>query len=311
MNKVLITGANGFLGSHLALSLAQKKIQVIALVAKGLDYSFLVNQPYIQCIEFDLEHLEEIKETEALSNVDIIYHMAWSGVNSSLKNEAVLQAQNIIYSLSILEFAFKNNIKRVLIPGSAAEVSCSNNTITGKECPAPSDLYSAAKVGTRYLCQVYAQQHGIDLIWTLITSIYGPGRNDNNLISYTIKSLLKRDKPSLTKLEQKWDYLYIDDLIKALILLGDNGKGNKIYPIGSGEHYPMSTYVEKIRNYIDSSLPLGIGELPYKSSVIDNQIMDISELKKDTGFRPDYTFDNGIQITIEYFKSLLLSSHEI
>lgn len=309
MNKVVVTGANGFLGSHLALSLANKGIEVIALVAKGFDYSFLKNIKNIRCIEFELDHLNDLELDNSFDNVTLMYHMAWAGVNSSLKNEAILQAQNIIYSLSILEFAQKKNINRVIIPGSAAEMSCGNDIITGKECPAPSDLYSAAKVGTRYLCQTYAQQHNIDLIWTLITSIYGPGRNDNNLISYTIKSLLKKEKPSLTKLEQKWDYLYIDDLIEALIAVGKSGKGNKIYPIGSGEHYPMSVFVEKIRNYIDPTLPLGIGEIPYKSNVIDNQIMDISELRKDTGFIPQYSFDKGIKITIEYFKTLL--SHEI
>ena len=57
-------------------------------------------------------------------------------------------------------------------------------------------MYSASKVATRYVCQTYARLHNIDLIWTLITSIYGSGRNDNNLISYAIQSLLKGEKPS-------------------------------------------------------------------------------------------------------------------
>lgn len=155
-------------------------------------------------------------------------------------------------------------------------------------------MYSASKVATKYICQTFAKQQGLELIWTAITSIYGPGRNDNNLITYAIKSLLKGEKPSFTKLEQKWDYLYIDDLIDALIATGEKGIGGKTYPIGSGEHRQMSEYVKIIRDHIDESLPLGIGDLPYKNKTIDNQILDISSLQQDTGFQPKVTFEQGL-----------------
>ena len=135
--------------------------------------------------------------------------------------------QNVMFGLKVMEFANHHNIERVIVPGSAAEVSCGDGVITGKETPAPSDMYSSAKVATRYVCQTYARKHDIDLIWTLITSIYGPGRNDNNLISYVIQSLLKGEIPSTTGLEQEWDYLYIDDLINALVLLGERGGEEK------------------------------------------------------------------------------------
>ena len=229
--------------------------------------------------------------------------MAWAGVSTTYKNEALTQAQNILYGLKVLEYAEKNQIKKVVIPGSAAEVSCGQGVITGYETPAPSDLYSASKVATRFVCQTYARQHNIDLVWTLITSIYGPGRNDNNLITYAIKSLLKGEKPSFTGLEQQWDYLYIDDLISALKALGEKGLGGKVYPVGSGEHRKMNEYVYILRDKINPKLPLGIGDYPYKNpDKIDNQVLDISELKKDTGFEAKFSFDQGIEKTIEYFK---------
>lgn len=301
MKKVIVIGANGFLGSNLAIKLASKHIKVIAFVAKGMDYSYLKDNPNISCIEFELASISKLDNLSIIANTDTIYHMAWSGVSTTYKNEAEIQAINILYGLSVIEFAHRNNIKRVIIPGSASEYACGNEPINGYNKPAPSDLYSASKVATRYLCQTYAKQHDIEFIWTAITSIYGPGRNDNNLITYAIKALLNGEKPSFTGLEQEWDYLYIDDLIDALIAVGEKGVNGKIYPIGSGEHKKMIEYVTSIKDNIDPTLSLGIGEIPYKNSTIDNQILDISELKKDTGFSPKYNFNEGIKKTIAYF----------
>lgn len=305
MKKVLIVGANGFLGSRLSIALANKGYRVVALVDKRFPYDKLRNIQNITIIEFILEELELVSEKSLLSGIDTLYHFAWAGVNALTRNESEIQVQNVMFGLKVLEFANRLKIKRVIIPGSAAEVSCGKGIITGNEIPAPSDMYSSAKVATRYICQTYARLHNIDLMWTLITSIYGPGRNDNNLITYIIQTLLKGEKPSTTGLEQKWDYLYIDDLLRALILLGEKGIGGKVYPIGSGEQKQMCEYVEIIRKLIDPSLPIGIGEIPYKNpDQIDNQICDISELYQDTGFKAQYDFQRGINITIQYFKTI-------
>lgn len=304
MKKVLVVGANGFLGSRLSDALAEKGYQVIAFVDRRFPYDTIKDKKNILFQDFVLEKIEKLNDNPIIENVDTLYHFAWTGVNAKARNESEVQVQNIIFGLKVMEFADHNNIKRVIIPGSAAEVSCGDGVITGKETPAPSDMYSTAKVATRYICQTYARQHDIELIWTLITSIYGPGRNDNNLISYVIKMLLKGEKPSTTGLEQQWDYLYVDDLICALILLGEKGRGGKVYPVGSGEHKQMREYVEIIRNLIDPSLPLGVGDIPYKNpDKIDNQLMDISMLISDTKYHPKWLFEDGVRNVINYFRN--------
>lgn len=303
MKKVVVIGANGFLGTNLSLSLSHQGYQVIALVDKRFPYDKLSGVNSLSCIEFSLENLQNLYGDKRFDGADMIYHMAWAGVNSTYKNNSELQVQNVMYGLYVMQFAEALNIKRILVPGSAAECSCGESVINGNNMPAPSDMYSASKAATHLICDTYCRQHGLELIWTQITSIYGPGRNDNNLITYAIKSLLNRECPSFTGLEQEWDYLYIDDLIEALIALGENGIGGKVYPIGSGTHQQMNEYVRVIRDLIDPSLPVGIGDLPYKNpDKIDNQIMDISELHKDTGFVPKMSFEEGIARTIDYFR---------
>lgn len=305
MNKVVILGANGYIGSRLSLTLAERGYNVVALVDKRFNYSHLSEKENLQVVEFQLENLNSLYDNPHLKGVDLLFNMAWSAVNATLRNEAEEQVKNIMFGLHVLQLAEYFGIKRVIVPGSAAEVSCGDCVITGKEIPAPSDMYSSAKVALRFICQTYARQHKIDLVWTLITSIYGPGRDDNNLITYAIKTLICGEKPSFTGLEQKWDYLYIDDLITALIILGEQGKGGEIYPIGSGECKTLREYVELIRDIINPELLLGIGDLPYKSpNHIDNQILDISGIAS-LGFIPKYNFETGIRKVIDYIKDLM------
>lgn len=303
MNKVIVLGANGYIGSRLSLLLAERGYNVVALVDKRFDYSHLSGVDQLQIVEFQLEDLKGLYGKPCFEGVDTLFHMAWSAVNAKLRNDAEEQVKNIIFGLRVLEFAEHQGIKRVIVPGSAAEVSCGDGVITGKEVPAPSDMYSSAKVATRYICQTYARQHQIDLIWMLITSIYGTNRNDDNLITYTIQSLLDGEMPQFTGLEQKWDYLHIDDLVSALAELGEKGIGGKVYPVGSGEFKTLKEYVEIIRDIINPKLPLEIGVLPYKNpNKIDNQVLDISELQGDTGFTPQRSFMEGISEVINEYK---------
>lgn len=301
MEKVLVIGADGFIGSRLCESLSSQ-CSVVAFVYDNCNNALNSFAPNVLVVPYRFETILTEDYSKILSDVNVMYHMAWAGVTGPLKNEEEMQVQNISFGIKAMELANKYGIHKVVVPGSASEFALGDGVIDGKKSPAPSDMYSACKVATRYVCQTYAKQHNIDLVWTFITSIYGPGRNDNNLLTYVIKSLLKGERPQTTKLEQQWDYLYIDDLISALILLGERGIGGKNYPIGSGHSRPMYEFVQIIKDCINSSLPVGVGDIPYKSSKIDNQIMDISELMKDTGFIPTVSFEEGIERTIDYFR---------
>lgn len=305
MRKVLVIGADGHIGKRLTKHLSQIGISVIAMVPQSLYDIFSREFPEISCKGFDFPSLLETDYSTFLKDVDTIFHLAWAGVNAKDRNNANVQSANFLYNIKVIQLADKYQIKRLVIPGSAAEFSCSGRIIDGTGMSAPSDLYSATKAATRDFCAVLCRQHSIELLWTLITSIYGPGRDDNNLISYVIKSLLKGEKPSCTKLEQKWDYVFIDDLVNALALIGEKGKAGKIYPIGSGEHRTLREYVEIIREHINPELPIGIGDIPYKSDRIDNQIMDISELQKDTGYIPTFSFEKGIKSVIDYYRTII------
>lgn len=153
------------------------------------------------------------------------------------------------------------------------------------------------------MSRLLASQLGIKHIWPRIISIYGPGDAESTMIISTIRALLNGEVPSLTKGEQQWDFLYSKDCAVALRLLGEYGKDGEIYCIGRGETDSLCHYIEQLRDEIDPSLKLGIGDLPYRENQVMKLDVDISNLVRDTGFSPKFTFKEGIRETIEWCKN--------
>ena len=113
------------------------------------------------------------------------------------------------------------------------------------------------------MSRIACEQEGMEHIWTRILSIYGPCDGMNTMIMSVIRILLNGEKPSCTKGEQQWDYLYAKDAGYALYLLGEKGISGKTYCIGSGKTRQLREYIEIIRDKIDKKLTLGIGEISY------------------------------------------------
>ena len=102
-----------------------------------------------------------------------------------------------------------------------------------------------------------------------------------------------------------WDFLYVGEMVRALRLIGEKGQINKTYGIGSGVFRPLKDYILAIRDIIDSTMELGIGEVPAYSDKVFSSCVSIYDLTKDTGFTPEITFDEGIRRTIPYYKDAL------
>lgn len=186
--------------------------------------------------------------------------------------------------------------------GMVGEYVSLDGLINENWIPSPADVYGAVKVAVRNLLSVQASLCGIEMIDTILCSTYGEFRFDDNVISYTVKKLLKRECPEYGHLEQMWDFLYAGDAAYALYLIGQKGLGGKTYCIGSGIYRHLYEYIEVIRDMIDPSLSLGIGRLGNKYEKVLNSCVDTFQLQKDTGVRPQFSFEEGMERTIAYFK---------
>ncbi len=304
MKNVIITGGTGFIGSWLIQELLENGICVLALVRNKnrLLPEFFTNNlfSFIECDLLDLT-FESLPALE----YDCFYHLAWNGVEPERKNDFNVQISNILISKKMLELSSSLHCKKFITTGTVAEYVFSKDVINTEERQTPNDLYGAAKASTFYFLQVCARKLKQPFVWALIPSTFGERRTDNNIITYTISTLLKGEKPSFGNLEQVWDFLYVSEVVRALRLIGEQGKTNKIYGIGSGKYLSLKNYITSIRDLINPELKLGIGENPAMSNQTVSSCVNIEELTKDTGFVPKISFETGIKRTIDYMQKKL------
>lgn len=309
MKRAVITGGTGFIGTWLIKELLQHEVEVIALVrnintAKD-KFHDCENSSLLKLIPYHAEELSVLEAKSKDSPVDAFYHLAWAGVSTKQKNDGQLQLENIHFSMEMLEYAKKIGAGRFLGMGTVAEYAFSENTIEANGSrQTPNDMYGAAKTSAHYMLEAYARILNIPFNWVVLPSTFGEGRRDDNIITYTITTLLRREKPQYGMLMQMWDFLYVGEVARALWLIGEKGQYAKTYGIGSGVYRQLKDYIVKIRDIIDPDLNLGIGEKPALSDKAFSSCVNIYELAKDTGFEPEVTFEEGIRKTIEYYQKL-------
>ena len=302
MRTVVITGGDGFIGSHLVRYFAEKGMIVYALTIPQSPMADRINNiPNVIVLQKDLTDVDTL--VALLPQMpEAFIHLAWSGVSPERRNSTKLQIKNIDISLQAVSLAAKIRAKRFILPGSTMEYSYCGQEINENACPSPQNAYGAAKISTRYLCAALCEELKVPYIYAVISGIYAADRTDNNVIYYTITELLKGQRPSLTALEQCWDYIYIDDAAYAFYLIATRGVGGAFYSVGHGDNWPLYQYIYQIRDIIDPSLPLGIGEIPYKDSRLPNACVDMRSIKEDTGFVPQVSFREGIEKVIKCIK---------
>jgi len=301
MKKVIITGATGMLGVALINRLLKENIEVVAVVRpNSVNISNLPKNKKIRVVQYDISELSKLSYLE--KNFDAFFHFAWNGTFGESRNDVYLQNLNVKYTLDAVKIANELGCEVFIGAGSQAEYGRVSNIISPDTPVDPENGYGIAKYTAGKLSRIYAEKLGIRHIWTRIFSVYGPYNGDNTMIISTIRSLLNGEKPSLSKGEQMWDYLHCDDAAEAFYLLAKKGLDQSVYCVGSGQAAPLSEYFHTIRDAIDPSLPLGIGEVPYGSLQVMHLCADITTLKEDTGYNPSIEFKDGIKDTIGWYR---------
>lgn len=305
MNRVIVTGGTGFIGSWLTEKLIDEGIEVILLVRnpEKATRNQKMRHPLVKLVQYDSEEYKKLCEDN--NEIDVFYHLAWEGVSAKLKNDCELQLNNIGFSLKMLELAHALKAKRFIATGTVAEYAFSENILDVNERQTPNDMYAAAKVAAHYMLETRARNLAIPFNWVVIPSTFGEGRREDNIITYTIISLLKGQRPQYGNLMQMWDFLYVKEVARALCLIAEKGKAGITYGIGSGVFKPLKSYIMQIRDIINPEQELGIGEIPSLSAQTFSSCVSIYDITRDTGFVPEITFEEGIRRTIVFYKGII------
>lgn len=249
--------------------------------------------PLIKVVDCSLEEMKDYLPEE--EDYDVFYHFAWAGTFGNSRNDMDLQVKNIQYTLDAVRLAKRFGCKKFIGAGSQAEYGRFEGKLTPQTPVFPENGYGIAKLCAGQMSRELAHQLGIQHIWTRILSIYGPYDGKNTMVMSTIQKLKNGEVPQMTKGEQLWDYLYSGDAANAFYLLAEKGLDDKTYVLGSGEARPLKEYIEIIRDIVAPESRIDFGAIPYSERQVMHLCADIGNLEKDTGFKPQMTFKNGIQ----------------
>jgi UDP-glucose 4-epimerase len=300
--RILITGATGFIGSNLCKKLVSEGHDVAILSRNESSFERIIDVfEKINVIYVDYSNLQN-SELEIINfKPEIAYHIGWVGVENTDHNDEKMLLENIQTTLSLSKILIKCEIKVVVALGSQAEYGQYNQVINEKFPAKPTSFYGTAKLCAHNILNQYLLLNNIRFVWLRLFSSFGPYDNPNWLIPYVIKTVFDGKTPALTKAEQIWDFIYIDDVVDAIIECGENNNTKGIYNLGSGIGYSLKDVIIKIRNKINPKISLRFGEIPYKFNQTMVLQADITKLRIESNWSPKILIDEGLDLTINSF----------
>ncbi len=285
--KILLTGATGFLGSHLLAAFLKQQWEVSIIKRSFSNISRIEHLlPSVSYINIDKEPLELI--FERAGKFDAVVHTATCYGRNGETAPEVLQS-NLDFPLTLLNTATFFNTTTFF----------NTATILYEYL----NYYALSKKQFEEWGKIYANQEKIGFVNLQLEHIYGPKDDSSKFTTFIFESL-KNNVPhiDLTPGEQKRDFIYIDDVASAYITLLNsdkiiNNKSFSVYDVGTGEAVSIREFVELAKKMLNSKSELCFGKQPYRQHEVMLSKADISALQEQ-GWEVQTTLQNGILKTI-------------
>lgn len=302
MKKAIITGPTGAVGVSLIEELIANGVEVTAVCRPGSKrLSAIPSHPLVSIVECSVEQLSTLP-TQLASDYDAFYHFAWDGTYGATRQDLKLQAENVLYTLDAVNAAAALGCKVFVGAGSQSEFGHIQGVLHPDTPCNPDNGYGIAKLAACQMSRIECEKLGLRQEWCRIVSLFGAHDGEHTLVMSTILKMLRGERTRFTKADQIWDYIYNKDAARAFRLVAEKGKHGSIYCFGTGQTRTLRAFILAIRDAIDPSLQVGFGELDYYPNQVMHLEADIANLTKDTGFVPQYCFEEGIRETIEWVK---------
>lgn len=304
MDNVVITGATGFLGSALARYLLKRGVHVWSVVQNSAAAQAVDELKGSVLVECGLAEISQLASKINSDSIDAFYHFAWGGTSGKMRGDWPLQAENIIGSCEAVSQAKQLGAKRFLFPGSIMEYEELIPFLEGNRRHSGS-LYSIAKTCANQFSRELCARIGIEYVEMLISNIYGPNERSERFLITVAKKMMDNEHVALSECTQPYDFVYIDDAVKAFAVLGEYGKSAYPYYIGHTEQRPLRDYIHEMKSIFDSSSTLGFGEMPRHGEFDPYARIDTSGLEK-LGVSFDTPFSEGVKKIKESFETAVV-----
>jgi NAD dependent epimerase/dehydratase len=311
MSKILITGAAGFIGSHLTDFLVKEGFQVKAFVRYNSknSWGWLDESKYIDNIEVITGDIRDYDSVyKAMTGCDTVFHLsALIGIPYSYISPLAYIKTNIEGTYNILESAKNLNFINVIVTSTSETYGTAQYVPIDEKHPMVGQSpYSASKIAADQLALSYYKSFGLPLKIARPFNNYGPRQSARAIIPVIISQILSgKGKLNLGNLSPSRDFTFVKDTCKGFLgILKSDKLFGEIINIGMNEEVSIEKLAGMIAKITGKEIEIekDINRIRPEKSEVERLICDNSKIKKFTGWKPDYDLQTGLKETIEWFK---------
>ena len=314
MKRILVTGAAGFIGSHLAERLLRDGNHVIGLDAFDDYYPRLVKEknietarsyPTFRLVQGDIRNRDDLEAAFGDEHVNAVIHLAArAGVRPSIADPELYASVNLDGTTRLLEASRRHGVQRFIF-GSSSSVYGNNRKVPFAEddpVDHPISPYAATKRGGELIAHAYHHLFGMDVACLRFFTVFGP-RQRPDLAIHKFARLMAEG----ARIEQfgdgssSRDYTYVDDIVEGIVRACDLVRGFRIWNLGGSTPVPLEELVRRIASAL--GVDARVERLPSQPGDVERTWADISRARHDLGWSPQTAFDAGLMRFIEWFVS--------
>ncbi|MEI6745935.1 MAG: NAD-dependent epimerase [Methylococcaceae bacterium] len=313
--KILVTGAAGFIGAALSLSLLERGDEVIGVDNLNDYYDISLkharlarltpfeNFKFIQLNIADRDAMEELFASEQFERV--VNLAAQAGVRYSITNPHVYAESNLIGFLNILEGCREN--KTDLIYASSSSVYGANTKLpfsTDDKVDNPVSLYAATKKANELMAHSYSHLYDFATTGLRFFTVYGEwGRPDMSPFIFARQIMADKPIDLFNYGKHSRDFTYIDDIVEGILRVIDKPAKShyQIYNIGNSQPEQLLTFVETLEKHLGKTAIKNL--LPMQAGDVQDTYADVSDLMRDFDYLPKTSLDVGIEKFVKWYKT--------
>lgn len=307
LSRCLVTGGAGFIGSHIATRLIREGCQVRVL--DNLSTGHLRNLEHLgDAVEFfegDVSDAEAVRR--AVEGVDTVFHQAaLPSVPLSIDNPVATHEACVTGTMHVLNESRLAGVRRVVYAGSSSAYG-DNPEMPKRESMVPEVLspYAAAKLAGEYYCESFAHSYEMEVVRLRYFNVFGPRQDPKSPYSAVIPlfaaALLEGRVPRIYGSgEQSRDFVYVGNVVNANILAATvPGVSGRVYNVASGLSITVLDLLHAICRHLE--VPFAPEFYPPRQGDVVHSSAEISAMKQDLGYTTEFTFEQGLKETLDYY----------
>ena len=292
MKNIIVTGHDGFLGSHLVPEL-QKKFNVIGVSKTG----------YSQKITQLKKDICKISYLDFPEKINYIIHLA--AITDPIycqKNPKECFNVNVNGTQNILELARRKDSKIIFFSTSHVYGIPKKLPVKEGDPKHPNSIYSDSKLDAEIICESYSRTYGLDVSIARLFSVYGPNSSSHLVVNSIINQLLKNKVIQLGNVNSRRDFIYVTDVIQAIKIILKTIHGFNDYNVGTGKSYSILEICEILKKISKKNIPVKSIKSKIRKNDLSKIVCDPTKIQ-NLGWKPKIGISVGLQKMLEWYKN--------